>query len=71
MYSKCRYLQKAMRKKFEKNYILLASWRSLTKEQDPDPDPDSFVRGTDPDPYQDVTDPEHWKTDFLWAWELI
>jgi hypothetical protein len=38
-------------------------WR---KEQDPDPDPDPVVRSADldPDPYQDVTDPEHWSPQF-------
>jgi len=34
---------------------LLAAWRSMTKYQYPDP----LVRGADPDPYQNVTDPQH------------
>ncbi len=39
----------------EKKYFLLY-WR---KEQDPDPRPDLLVNVMDPDPYQNVTDPEH------------
>ncbi len=30
------------------------------KMQDTEPDPDTLVRSADPDPYQNVTDPEHW-----------
>ncbi len=35
-------------------------WR---KEQDPDQEPelDRYVSGTDPDPYQNIMDPQHWK----------
>ncbi len=41
------YLQKVKHKNLEKkNYCLLASWRTLTKEQDPESDP--FVKGTEP-----------------------
>jgi hypothetical protein len=29
------------------------------KKPYPEPDPDPLVRGTDPDPHQDVTDPQH------------
>jgi hypothetical protein len=32
-------------------------WR---KYQDPEPDPDPLVKGRDPDPYQNVMDPQHW-----------
>ncbi len=28
-------------------------------ESDPELDPDPLVRGTDPDPHQNVTDPQH------------
>jgi hypothetical protein len=47
------YLQKVIIKNF-----LLASW-SLTKEQDPEPDPSIRYGFADPDPIQNVTDPEH------------
>jgi hypothetical protein len=30
-----------------------------------DPDPDPFVSGTDPDPHQNVTAPQHWLSSIL------
>jgi hypothetical protein len=43
--------------------IIFASLKSLRKKSDPelDPEPDPLVRGkdTDPDPRQNVTDPQH------------
>jgi hypothetical protein len=39
--------------------IFFASLKSLKKESDPEPDPDPFVRGTDPDPHQNVADPQN------------
>jgi hypothetical protein len=34
----------------------------MYEESDPElvPDPDLLARGTDPDPHQNVTDPQHW-----------
>ncbi len=47
-------------KLYEKNMkkFFCIQWR---KESDPelDPDPDPLVRGTAPDPHQNVTDPQH------------
>ncbi len=35
-------------------------WRKWQDpEPDPDPNPDPLARGADPDPYQNVTDPQH------------
>jgi hypothetical protein len=61
------YLQKVMsRKLFKKFSFLLASWRSMTKKQDPDPGSGSESGSisqrhgsVDPDPHQNVMDPEH------------
>jgi hypothetical protein len=45
----------------EKKYFFFASLQSMKKGVGPelDPDPDPLVRGTDPDPHQNVTDPQH------------
>ncbi len=45
-------------------YFLFASWRSLTKKQNPElePDPDAFGQrygSVDPNSYQNATDPEY------------
>jgi hypothetical protein len=34
-------------------------------ESDPEPDPDPLARGADPDPQQNVTDPQHWLQGFF------
>jgi hypothetical protein len=47
------------KKKLDKNYLLLVSWRSLTKRAGSG----SVSQGygsADPDLYQNVTDPQHW-----------
>jgi hypothetical protein len=43
----------------EKNFFCLRLEGHRRKEQDREPDPDPLVRGPEPDPYQNVTDPEH------------
>jgi hypothetical protein len=37
----------------------------MKKESDPKLDPDPLVRGTDPDPHQNVTDPQHCSQDYV------
>jgi hypothetical protein len=39
--------------------ICFTSIKSLKKEPDPELDLDSLGRGADPDPYQNVMDPQH------------
>jgi hypothetical protein len=39
----------------------------MMKIEGPDPHPDPFVRGlsTDPDPHQNVMDPQHWLASYI------
>ncbi len=37
------------------------SSRIRIQDSDPNPNPDQLVRGMDPDPHQNVMDPQHWK----------
>jgi hypothetical protein len=56
------------KKKYEKNFF--AALQSLRKKSDPGLDPDLFVRGADPDPHQNVTDPQHFRDSIqsaVWA----
>jgi hypothetical protein len=48
--------------------ILFRLWASY-KKADPVLDPDPLVRGTDSDPHQNFTDPQHW----LWIriWNIL
>jgi hypothetical protein len=47
------YLQKVISKKI----VFVGVLKVKNERQDPDPDP--LVRGADPDPCQDVADPQH------------
>jgi hypothetical protein len=44
----------------ENKIILLASGRSVTKRAGYGASSGLLVRDADPDPYQNVSDPEHW-----------
>ncbi len=54
------YSQKVLCKKTlkQKNYLLLASWRSITKREESGSVSQRYG-SADPDPYQNVTDPKH------------
>jgi hypothetical protein len=41
----------------------------ILKAAELDPDPDPLVRGVDPDPHQNVTDPQHWRKLSLFSQE--
>jgi hypothetical protein len=50
-------------KKIKKYFFCILKIKKSDPELDPDPylepNPDPFVRGTDSDPHQNVTDPQH------------
>jgi hypothetical protein len=52
-----------------KNYFLLASWRSLIKRVGSGTVSQRYRSEEDPDPYQNVTDPKHFKG--AQAWEFF
>ncbi len=50
------------RQKYLEKKLLFVGILKVTDEKSRIPDPDPEVTGTDPDLYQNVTDPQHWKT---------
>jgi hypothetical protein len=59
-----------MQKNIEKTYFLLVSCQQLTKKAGSGYGSDSgsisqWYGSADPNPYQDVTDPQHWAPLFL------
>jgi hypothetical protein len=58
------WLRVCYKKKIWAKNKFFASLKSLKRGVgsgvDPESDPDPFVRGADPDPHRNVTDPQHW-----------